>query len=108
MVHEWKRVPGSEDEHTGVREYTEADGLRLVAEKCKYIVVDPPRPEGAKGRIYRRDNGVWRVRDIMCAILDTERHVRPRTEWFGGVDAHHVFIDYIDCRNGVVSYGFGS
>ena len=95
-------------EHAGMRDYEEADGARLVAEECKYVVVSPSRPEGATGRIYRRDNGAWRVRDIMCAILDTERHIRLRTEWFGGVDAHHVFLDYVDCKNGIVSYGFGS
>lgn len=102
MVHD------GDDEHDSMRDYEEADGALLVATKCKYIVVAPRRSEGAKGRIYRRNDGVWLVRDILCAVLDTERHVRSQTEWFGGIDAHHVFLDYVFYNNGVVSYGFGS
>ena len=96
------------------RDYTEADGQRLVVANCKYLLVVPDRPSASHSRMYRRDNGVWCVSDVMCAILDTERHVRPQTEWFGGIDAHHVMMDGVEfskdarCRHGVVNYGFGS
>ena len=81
---------------------------RVVLEDCKYILVQPDRPQGAARRCYGREDKTWRVRDVMTAILDTERHVRPQTEWFGGVDAHHTHLDCVDCVNGVVSYHFGS
>ena len=41
-------------------------------------------------------------------LLDTERYVRPQTRWFGGVDAHHTYLDYVSCMNSVVTYHFGS
>jgi len=92
-----------------VRDYKEADGARLITKERKYLVVRPLHlPEGTNGRVYGRDDGVWRVRDIMCAILDSERHVRPLSEWFGGIDAHHVMLDYVLFGNAKVEYHFGS
>ena len=107
-VHEYEEVPDGEREHVGMRNYKDEDGARILLEKAKYLVVAPDRPPGFKGRIYVRNDGVWRVRDVMTIVLDTERYARLQTEWFGGVDAHHVMLDEVECRNGIVSYWFGS
>ena len=104
----WYPAHVHEPEKDSMRDYTEADGQRIVVKKTKYLTVIPDRPPGTMGRIYRRDDGVWRVCDVMCAILDTERRARPMTEWFGGIDSHHVMLDGVECTDGLVQYWFGS
>ena len=111
-VHTWTTGPDGEKKLGEMRRFkTKADGHRVVLSGSKYILVDASvlaDDSDTGGRIYQRNDGVWRVCDIMTAILDFERRVRPKTEWFGGIDAHHVYLDYVECKNGIVSYGFGS
>lgn len=46
---------------------------------------------------------------VMTAVLDTERYARPQTDnGVGGIDAHHVMLDEVECKNGIVRYWFGS
>jgi hypothetical protein len=38
-------------------------------------------------------NGQWfTVRDLLAAVEETERVTRQESQWFGGVDIHHVFF----------------
>ncbi len=30
---------------------------------------------------------------LLDAILEVEQIVRPKTEWFGGIDAHHIYFE---------------
>jgi hypothetical protein len=64
-------------------------------------------------RTYGRNDGVWRLRDIMTAILDMERYYRMKTYCNNNVDAHayldaHIYLDAVSCMNSVVTYRFGS
>lgn len=47
--------------------------------------VDHPAPPG----------GAFTVADLLRAIEETERQLRPRSEWLGGVDVSHVFYEGI-------------
>ncbi|MGW4352330.1 hypothetical protein ACWELJ_09600 [Nocardia sp. NPDC004582] len=46
---------------------------------------------------HRAPNGKWfTVRDLVAAIAETERRTRHQSQWFGGIDVHHVFFEGID------------
>ncbi|MEU1429792.1 hypothetical protein ABZ412_22190 [Nocardia sp. NPDC005746] len=50
---------------------------------------------------HRAPNGKWfTVRDLVAAITETERRTRPQSQWFGGIDVHHVFFEGIDQEEG--------
>ena len=49
-------------------------------------------------------------RDIITSVLDYERKYRPTTEWFGGIDCHHIFFEGL-CEvrtGGMYSINWGS
>lgn len=49
------------------------------------------------------------VADILKAIELTERQTRDKTEWFGGVDVHHIFLEGLhDAGRGVWEIQWGS
>lgn len=41
------------------------------------------------------NNKCFTVQDVLNAVEETERQTRDKTEWFGGVDVHHVFFEGI-------------
>ncbi|MFE3752893.1 hypothetical protein ACFXO9_01160 [Nocardia tengchongensis] len=46
---------------------------------------------------HRAPNDKWfTVRDLVAAIAETERRTRPQSQWFGGIDVHHVFFEGLD------------
>ncbi len=45
---------------------------------------------------HRAPNGKWfTVRDLTAAIAETERSTRQQSQWYGGVDVHHIFFEGI-------------
>ncbi|MEU7141507.1 hypothetical protein ABZ942_18775 [Nocardia sp. NPDC046473] len=52
---------------------------------------------------HRAPNGKWfTVRDLAAAIGETERSTRQQSQWFGGVDVHHIFFEGIHEGDGGV------
>jgi hypothetical protein len=48
------------------------------------------------------DGATFTVRDLVAAMLETEHQTRPHTNWFGGIDIHHIYFGGIRCdENGV-------
>lgn len=49
------------------------------------------------------------IRQFVDAIVDFEKISRPKSEWFGGIDCHHIFYEgiYPDA-NGTYSIFWGS
>lgn len=43
-------------------------------------------------KFFQNENG-FTVEDLFDCVLDVEKIARPRTEWFGGIDAHHVYFE---------------
>lgn len=33
------------------------------------------------------------VQDVLDYVLEIEQEARPKTDWFGGVDAHHIYFE---------------
>lgn len=44
-----------------------------------------PAPDGAR----------FSVRDLVAAVAECERKTRADSEWFGGIDVHHIFFEGI-------------
>ena len=67
---------------------------------------------GAGDRVveHRAPNGKWfTTRELAAAIEETERQTRGYSEWFGGIDVHHIFFQGIDVgEDGVWSTSWGS
>lgn len=45
------------------------------------VTIDPPA------------HGVWRIRDLIAAIEVAERRSRADSDWFDGIDVHHVYFE---------------
>lgn len=44
------------------------------------------------------------VQDILHAIEETEQQTRGHTEWFGGIDVHHRYLDGFILRSEGIGY----
>jgi hypothetical protein len=91
---------------SGFRELTEAEWERVVLRSPAIrmrgeteAVVEHTAPDGT----------AFTVRDLTAAIVETERRTRGGSEWFGGIDVHHIFFEGIYLADdGVWSIGWGS
>lgn len=87
------------------RELTEAEWTRVVLRVPRVRigndvgVVEHVAPDGA----------TFSARDLVRAIEETERRTRPRSEWLGGIDVHHVYFEGMDLdSDGAWFIGWGS
>jgi hypothetical protein len=46
------------------------------------------------------NNKFFTVKDLLKAVELTEVKTRKNTNWFGGVDIHHIYFEGIYCENG--------
>jgi hypothetical protein len=76
------------------RELTNAEGQRVVLRAPSIHLQNLD----AERRVEHRapDGSAFTVRDLIAAIVETERQVRSDTRWVGGVDVHHVFFEGIE------------
>jgi hypothetical protein len=98
-----------------VFEDIEADDFRdLTEEEWNRVVLRAPVILlcGLDERVveHRAPDGVaFTVRDLAAAIAETERQTRGATNWFGGVDVHHVYFEGLMLDDdGVWTIGWGS
>lgn len=93
----------------------DADDFRpLTDDEWNRVVVREPTIQfrGGGDRIveHRAPNDrCFTTRELAKAIEATERETRGHSNWFGGVDVHHVFFQGIELgRDGVWSTSWGS
>lgn len=92
----------------------EGEGRPLTEEEWNRVVLRAPtirlRGEGAGVVEHAAPNGRWfTTRELAAAIAETERQTRGDTDWFGGVDVHHVFFEGIELDDdGMWSINWGS
>lgn len=43
--------------------------------------------------IFYNDIGFFTVAEVVAHIVEFERIDRPKSQWFGGIDCHHVFFE---------------
>lgn len=70
------------------------DELQSVAFRAPEITLqgesgDPVTHQAPNGEFFS-------VQDLLNAVGETERRTRDKTEWFGGVDMHHVFFEGLE------------
>mgnify|MGYP007059528836 CR=1 FL=1 len=74
------------------RELT-SEELQSVAFRGAQIAL---RGESADTVTHQSPNGeFFTVQDMLNAVAETERQTRAESEWFDGVDVHHVFFEGI-------------
>jgi len=80
----------------------ENDDLRpLTEEELERVVWQGPEirliGENGAAVAHRAPNGKsFTVREVLAAIEETERQTRGSSEWFGGIDVHHVFFEGLE------------
>jgi hypothetical protein len=53
---------------------------------------------------YSSKDGQFTVLELVAVIVEFEKVIRPKSDWFGGVDTHHVYFEGISSttHNGAV------
>ncbi len=93
-----------EGKDIGIRPITEEEYNEVVITE-EYIRVES---HGYTFR-YRAPNGkVFTVRGLFDVLLKIEKYSRPKTDWFGGIDVHHIFFEGFYFKNGVYHCYWGS
>jgi len=97
-----------------VVEIEDNDYRDLTEEEWRRVVLRAPiiRLRGLDESVVKHrapDGASFTVRDLVAVIVETERQTRANTEWFGGIDVHHVYFDGITLDDaGVWSIGWSS
>jgi hypothetical protein len=92
----------------------EENAFRKLTIKENYTVVVESNEltfKGENGGLIKNvaPNGKhFTVKDILKAIEFTELKTRGSTEWFGGIDVHHVYLEGIACENNIWTIFWGS
>jgi hypothetical protein len=83
------------------------DELQSVAFRASQIKL---RGEGGDTVTHQAPNGkFFTVQDLLDAVAETERQTRDKSEWFDGVDVHHVYFEGIHAgEDGVWEIYWGS
>lgn len=93
----WKHpdVYQPDNDHEPFRPLTEEE-LGLVVLDEETIRVNSFACLPGPGAIveHRAPNGKnFTIRDMIAVVEETERQTRGDTEWFGGIDVHHIFFE---------------
>jgi hypothetical protein len=89
------------------------DLIELSEEELKTaaFVGDQITFEGPSGTVmtFKTVKGYFTVLELVRVIVEFEKHDRPKTNWFGGIDTHHIYFEGIaSCNNGIHSIYWGS
>lgn len=64
--------------------------------------------DGSK-KTYRFPSNRVTIKQFVDAIVDFEKFQRPKYEWFGGIDCHHIFYEGLfPTKDGAYSISWGS
>ena len=73
--------------------------LNSIAFKSEAIVIGS---ESGESVTHSAKNGKhFTAKELISAIEQTELKTRGNTDWFGGVDVHHIFFEGLSCHQGV-------
>ena len=80
--------------------------LNSIAFESKRIVIGS---ESGESKEHSAKNGKhFTVQELIKAVELTEFKTRGNTDWFGGIDVHHIFFEGLSCHEGVWMPFWGS
>jgi hypothetical protein len=86
------------EENDSFRELSKAE-LNEKAFESKTIVIGSESGESVK---HSAINGKYfTTKELISAVEFTELKTRGNTDWFGGVDVHHIFFEGLACHKGI-------
>lgn len=97
--------------------YTEDDTREPTPEELKLVVFEAPsiklRSHAclSPSKVIEHtapDGKYFTVKDMIKVICETEQQTRDETDWFGGVDIHHVFYEGLTLNEDVWTVSWGS
>lgn len=100
--------------------FTGNDLVDMTPGELSAVACDGPKPLPAKIHLssgfeglgelqFTAANGKWfTVQEFLDVVGKLETAVRGETEWFGGIDAHHVYFEGLMGANGRYSVEWGS
>lgn len=73
--------------------------LNSIAFESKAIVIGSESGESIEH--FAKNGKSFTVKELIQTIEHTEFKTRGNTDWFGGVDVHHIFFEGLSCHEGV-------
>jgi len=93
------------DDDAGFRDLASLE-LEQIAYNESTITLSGAAMEPVK---HKAPNGeFFTVKDLLKAVELTELKTRHKTEWFGGINVHHVYFEGIGCEDGAWLIYWGS
>ena len=86
------------------REITEPELAEIVIERSSLTL----KSEGGSHTVAAPNGTSFTVKDLLDAVELTERATRHKSNWFGGIDTHHVYFEGISERDGKFEINWGS
>lgn len=84
----------------------------LTAEELELVVLktDSILMRGLAEPVFHQapNDSAFTVADLLSAVEETERTTRATSNWFDGIDTHHVFFEGIYQHDGVWTIHWGS
>ena len=86
------------------------DGKEATAEQLneKGFIGSSITLNGILSGTFTNSKGYWTISEMVQNIVNFERLNRPKTEWFGGIDTHHVFFENLIGEGNDYSIYWGS
>lgn len=69
------------------------DFIELTEEELKTVVTSDYTIVSRYTDSSMSFEGSFTLREVINHVLEFEKIDRPKTDWFGGIDAHHIFFE---------------
>jgi hypothetical protein len=63
---------------------------------------------GETKKTFRNTKGFFTIAEVVKKICEFETIDRPKSKWFGGIDAHHVFYEGMSKKEKGYTISYGS
>ena len=93
------------------RSLTKEELNQVVLEEVSEIFLIGETTLNTKGTevCHKSKNNRFTVKDLIKAVLVTEKKTRKDTDWFGGIDVHHVYFEgLVKVRKNIFHICWGS
>ena len=89
------------------RKYTDEE-LNSIAFNSSEITLQSVLQGDMEKVTHKAPNGYFTVGQLLDAILETEKQSRPKSDWFGGIDTSHIYLEGLSMEGDVFKIWWGS